>query len=139
MNDNSCGDESINQIKGNGTQNPFRGNYRGCGRRGSGAPRGAPSGQGNYNGGNGGQPKQTGDNQYQNTTKPTCWHCNIHGHHLEDCRKRIRENQPCKGLNGSTYWPKQKLVGEGDDLPETQGAVGEMYIGDLAIVFLGFH
>jgi len=68
-------DESVNQIKGNGTQNPYRGNYGGCGGRGRGAPGGASSGRGGYNG-NGGQPK-SGDNPLQNGTKPTCWYCNI--------------------------------------------------------------
>jgi len=106
-------DESVNQINGNGSQNPYCGNYRGRGGQGGcGAPRGAPSGRGRYNGG---QPK--GDNQVQNGTKPTCCWCNIYGHRQEDCRKRIQANAPCKGLNGSTYWPKQKAapVGEGED------------------------
>jgi len=53
-------DESVNQINGNGSQNPYCGNYRGRGGQGGcGAPRGAPSGRGRYNGG---QPK--GDNQW---------------------------------------------------------------------------
>jgi len=68
--------------------------------------------------------------------------CCCYGHHQEDCHKCIRENQPCKGLNGLTYWPKQTQspVGEGDEQQETQGAVGEMYTGDLATghSFLGF-
>jgi len=46
-------DESVNQIQGNGTQNPFCGNYRGRGGCGRGATRGAPSGRGGYNGNNG--------------------------------------------------------------------------------------
>ena len=33
-------DDSVNQIQGNGTQNPYRGNYRGRGGRGRGASRG---------------------------------------------------------------------------------------------------
>jgi len=69
------------------------------------------------------------------------WYRNIYGHRQEDCRKRIRENAPCRGLNGSTYWPKQKAspVGEVEDHQETQGAVGEMYTGHLATVFSGFQ
>ncbi len=90
-NDQGCSsvdtkDNSINQIKGNGTHNPYRGNYQGCGGQGRGSPRGAPSGCGGYNGnngnGNGSQPK--GDNQTQNGNKPTCWYCNIYGHPQED-------------------------------------------------------
>jgi len=77
----------------------------------------------------------------QNGTKPTCWCCNIYGHRQEDCHKRIWENAPCKGINGLTYWPKQKasLVGEDEDHPDTQGAVGEMYTRHLAKVFSGFQ
>jgi len=69
------------------------------------------------------------------------WFCKIYGHRQEDCRKRIRENQPCKGLNRSTCWPKQKQspVGEGEEHQETQGAVGEIYTGDLANIFSGFQ
>jgi hypothetical protein len=37
-------DNTVNQIKGNGTQNLYRGNYRGSGGRGQSASRGAPSG-----------------------------------------------------------------------------------------------
>ncbi len=46
-----------------------------------------------------------------------------------------------QSLNGSTYWPKQKAspVGEDDEQQEVQGAVGEMYTGQLATVFSGFH
>jgi len=66
-------DESVNQIKGNGTQNPYSGNYRGRGGQGQGAPRGAPTRLGGYNGNNGGQPK-SGDNQMKNGTKLTCWY-----------------------------------------------------------------
>jgi hypothetical protein len=144
-------DESVNQIQGNGTQNPYRGNYRGRGGRGRGASRGAPSGRGGYNGNNGnghgngnGNGQSKGDNQLQNGTKPTCWWCNVYGHRQEDCRKRIKANAPCKGLNGSTYWPKNKAspIGGGEEdegQHEVQGAVGEMYTGQLATVFSGFH
>jgi len=135
-------DESVNQIQGNGTQNPYRGNYRGCGGRGRGASWGAPSGRGGYNGNNGnGNSQSKGDNQQQNGTKPSCWWCNIYGHRQEDCRKRIKANAPCKGLNGTTYWPKNKAspVGEEDEQQEVQGAVGEMYTSQLSSVFSGFH
>jgi len=138
-------DESVNQIQGNGSQNPYRGNYRGRGGRDRGVSRGAPSGRGGYNGntGNGnGNGQSKGDNQQQNGTKPTCWWCNIYGHRQEDCCKRIKANAPCKGLNGTTYWPKQKQspVGEDEDQKEVQGAVvGEMYTGQLASVFSGFQ
>jgi len=137
--------ESVNQIQGNGSQNPYRGNYRGRGGRGQGASRGAPIGRGGYNGNNGngnGNGQSKGDNQQQNGMKPTCWWCNIYGHRQEDCRKRIKANAPCKGLNGSTYWPKNKAspVGEDDDDKEVLGAVGgQMYTGQLASVFSGFQ
>jgi len=122
--------DSINQIKGNGTQNPYRGNYRGRG-----APHVAPSGRGNYNG-NGGQPR-TGDNQSQNTTKPTCWYCNIYGHHQEDCQKCIRENQPCKpGLNRHNL----QLVKEmNNKKPKVQLEKCTQEIWPLATVSLAFQ
>jgi hypothetical protein len=57
-------DESVNQIQGNGTQNPYRGKYRGRGGRGRGASRGASSGGYNGNNGNGnGNGQSKGDNQ----------------------------------------------------------------------------
>ncbi len=133
-------DESVNQIKDNRTQNPYRGKYHGRGGLGRGAPRGAPSGRGGYIGNNGNcQPK--GDNQQQNGTEPTCWYCNIYGYRQEDCPKRIRENAPCKGLNGSTYWQKQKAspVGEDKEQHEIQGVVGEMYTSQPATLFSGFQ
>jgi len=137
-------DESVNQIQDNGTQNPYHGNYCGRGGRGRGATRGAPSGLGGYNNNNGngnGNGQHKGDNQQQNGTKPTCWWCNIYGHCQEDCRKRIKAHAPCKGLNGTTYWPKQKAspVGEDEEQKEVQGAVGEVYTGQLASVFSGFQ
>ena len=138
-------EDGVSQIRnGNGTQNPYRGNFRGRGPRGRGAPRGGQPGRGGYN--NGGQNKPSGgDNQTHNQGKPpTCWFCNIPGHRQEDCRKRIREGKPCVGLNGSTYWPKPKQSPideekqEGGE-SETQGAIGEMYTGHLADVFSGFQ
>ena len=137
-------EDFVAQIQGNGSQNPYRGNYRGRGGRGRGAPRGASTGRGGYNGNNGnGNGQSKGDNQQQNGTKPTCWWCNIYGHRQEDCRKRIQAKAPCKGLNGTTYWPKQKqspVREEGEDDKEVQGAVGgQMYTGQLASVFSGFQ
>ena len=139
---NNPNEDGINQIRGNGSQNPYRGNYRGRGNRGRGAPRGGQQGRGGYN--NGGQSKPSGDNQAHNQNKPTCWYCSIPGHRQEDCRKRIKDGKPCIGLNGSTYWPKQKQSpvneeqeGQGD--LEIQGAIGEMYTGQLANVFSGFQ
>ncbi len=63
--------KSVNQIKGRGIQNQYRGNYGCQGGRGLGAPQGTPSGKGGYNNGggngNGSQQKPYGsrDNQYQ--------------------------------------------------------------------------
>jgi len=53
---------------------------------------------------------------------------------------KIVQNQ-LVGTATSTYWPKQKAapVGEDEDHHETQGAVGEMYTGHLATVFLVFN
>ena len=137
-------DDTVNQIRtngaGNGTQNPYRGNFRGRGGRGNrGAPRGGQQGRGGYNNGGFNKP---GDNQaHNNQPKLNCWYCNIPGHRQEDCRKRQRDNKPCVGLNGSTYWPKPKqaLIGEEGAEQETQGAIGEMYTGQLANVFSGFQ
>ena len=137
-------EDNINQIRGNGSQNPYRGNYRGRGGRGRGAPRGGQPGRGGYNNGGQTKPSGPGDNQAQNQNKPTCWYCSIPGHRQEDCRKRIREGKPCIGLNGSTYWPKPKQSPinegqEGQGGEDVQGAIGEMYTGQLASVFSGFQ
>ncbi len=63
--------ESVNQIKGYSTQNPYYGNYRG---RGNGAPQGGPSSHWGHCNSNVNQPKLTGqrDNPYQIENKPTC-------------------------------------------------------------------
>jgi len=91
-------DESVNQIQGNGTQNPYRGNYSGRGGRGRGAPRGAPTGRGGYNGNNGnGQPK--GDNQQQNGTKPTC--CTVVQHLWAPSRRLPQTNQSKRSMQGA--------------------------------------
>ena len=138
-------EDEISRIgNGNGSQNPYRGNFRGRGPRGRGAPRGGQQGRGGYTNGGQQQNKPPGDNQNHNQGKPTCWFCNIPGHLQEDCRKRIRENKPCIGLNGSTYWPKPKqspIDEEKQDGGEDgiQGAIGEMYTGHLANVFSGFQ
>jgi hypothetical protein len=104
-----------------------------------GAPRG---GQPPSHGGDNNTCKNSvGNNQYQNQNKPTCGYCSIPGHRQEDCRKRIRENKPCIGLNGSTYWPKPKKAPTNEDTEEqeSQGAIGEMYTGQLASIFSGFQ
>ena len=82
-----------------------------------------------------------GDNQAHNQGKPTCWYCHIPGHRQEDCRKRIKENKPCIGLKGSTYWPKPKQspIKEEEEGQGSQGAIGEMYTGQLASIFLVFQ
>jgi hypothetical protein len=132
-------DNSINQIRGNGSQNPYRGNYRGGrGNRGRGAPRGGPT-RGGFN--NGYPRPSGGDNQTQNQNKPTCWFCGILGHRQDDCRKRIKENKPCVGPNGTTYWPKPKQMVINEEPDNVQGAIGEdqMYTGQLSQVFSGFH
>jgi hypothetical protein len=34
------------------------------------------------------------------------FYCKIHSHSQEECRKRIRDNKPCKDKQGHAYWPK---------------------------------
>ena len=82
-----------------------------------------------------------GDNQAHKQGKPTCWYCHIPGHLQEDYCKQIQENKPCIGLKGSTYWPKPKQspIEEEEEGQESQGAIGEMYTGQLASIFLVFQ
>jgi hypothetical protein len=135
-------DDGINLIISNGSQNTYCGNYRGRGNQGRGAPQGGGPSCGGYN--NGGQSKPPGNNQAHNQNKPTCEYCFNPGHLQEDCRKRIKDGKPCIGLNGSTYWPRPKQSSineeqEGQGEQDVQGAIGEMYTGQLAKVFLGFQ
>jgi len=76
-------------------------------------------------------------NQRGTTNSKMARNLDAGGATFTDTVKRIKANAPCKGLNGSTYWPKNKAspVGEEDDEKEVQGAVGgQMYTGQLVIV-----
>jgi hypothetical protein len=48
--------------------------------------------------------------QQTQTKKPKgplyCIYCGISGHHQEDCKKRLRENGPCRRQDGSEYRPQ---------------------------------
>ncbi len=60
----------------------------------------------------------------------------------QSCSIKAWPSSAAKGLNGSTYWPKNKAspVQEEDEDKEVQGAVGgQMYTGQLASVFSGFQ
>jgi len=121
-------EDSINQVRGNGSQNPYRGNmrgngYRGRGNRGAqrGASRGAYAG-GTYSGGSLAKENENGTGSNQNKV-PSCWYCSIPGHRQDDCRKRQRDNKPCTAANGTTYWPKSKQAPIAEEQQETQGSI----------------
>jgi len=68
--------------------------------------------RGNFNSGRGGY--QSGFNRGSNAgygnngnrNGKYCYFCKIQGHRQEECRKRMRENKPCRDAQGRSYWPK---------------------------------
>jgi hypothetical protein len=43
-----------------------------------------------------------------------CYFCKIQGHRQEECRKRIKENKPCRNAQGRYYWPKVYFMEENE-------------------------
>jgi hypothetical protein len=76
-----------------GTYNSGRGGYQTSYGRGSGN-----SGSGNNNNRNG---------KY-------CYFCKLQGHRQEECRKRMKENKPCRDAQGRYYWPKIYVMDDND-------------------------
>jgi len=54
-----------------------------------------------------------GNNANQNNKY--CCFCKQQGHRQEECRKRIKENKPCRDSQGRAYWPSIYLKDENQD------------------------
>ena len=133
-------DQFINGIRSNGysgrggQQNAGRGNFRGRSMsRGRGGPpanrgsqRGVSAGPSHSDRSNQQTGQQTGPGQNQSFSfdKLKCKYCKKDGHTQAKCYARIRDNAPCTGRNGATYWPsaaQQAPIKEEDD--DVQGAI----------------
>ena len=47
-----------------------------------------------------------GSRNNRNRNGKYCFYCKIQNHTQEECRKRIKDNKPCKDKQGQAYWPK---------------------------------
>ncbi len=66
-------------------------------------PQGSGQCSNRYNPGNGNNRSRNG--KY-------CFYCKIQNHTQEECRKRIKDNKPCKDKQGRAYWPKVYVTTE---------------------------
>jgi len=62
---------------------------------------------------------RSGNNAYRNGKY--CYYCKIQNHRQEECRKRIRENEPCKDRRGRAYWPKTYVMDTSSEKNEQKG------------------
>jgi hypothetical protein len=72
------------------------------------------SGQGGYPTGSGGRGGNSGAGNNGNRNGKYCYFCKIQGHRQEECRKRIKENKPCRDAQGRYYWPKVYFMEENE-------------------------
>ncbi len=85
--------------KSNQTGGQNRGNYS--------------SGRGGYQSGSGrGGNSRSGNNGTRNGK--FYYFCKIQGHRQEECRKRMKENKPCREAQGLYYWPKVYFMEENE-------------------------
>jgi hypothetical protein len=57
----------------------------------------------------------SGAGNNRNRNRKYCFYCKIQNHTQEECRKRIKENKPCKDKQGRAYWPKVYVNNENQD------------------------
>lgn len=48
-----------------------------------------------------------GNNQANNSGQKYCIYCKFNNHGQDECRRRIRDNPPCRTAAGKPYWPKK--------------------------------
>jgi hypothetical protein len=75
------------------------------------------SGQGGYQSGSGRGASNSGSGNNNNRNSKYCYFCKIQGHRQEECRKRMKENKPCREAQGRYYWPKIYLMEDNDAKP----------------------
>jgi hypothetical protein len=73
------------------------------------------SGRGGYQTGSGRAASNSGSGSNNNRNGKYCYFCKIQGHRQEECRKRMKENKPCRDAQGRYYWPKIYLMEDNDD------------------------
>jgi hypothetical protein len=74
---------------------------------------GYTSGQGGYQAGSGARRGgNSGNGNNGNRNRNICYFCKIQGHRQEECRKRLKENKPCRDAQGRYYWPKIYFMDE---------------------------
>ena len=54
----------------------------------------------------------SGNGNKRNLNGKYCFYCKIQNHTQEECRKRIKDNKPCKDKQGCAYWPKVYVTNE---------------------------
>ncbi len=89
---------------------------------------GYASGRGGYQSGSG--PKRGGSSSGGNNTNQNgkyYYFCKLQGHRQEECRKRLKENKPCRDTQGRTYWPRIYFM---DENLETK-AINSIYHKDV--------
>jgi len=57
----------------------------------------------------------TGSGNNRNRNGKYCFYCKIQNYTQEECRKRMKDNKPCKDKQGRAYWPKTFVT---NDNPE---------------------
>ena len=72
------------------------------------------SGRGGYQAGSGRGASNSGSGNNYNRNGKYCYFCKIQGHRQEECRKRMRENKPCRDAQGRYYWPKIYVMDDND-------------------------
>ncbi len=72
------------------------------------------SGRGGYQAGSGRGASNSGGGNNNNRNGKYCYFCKIQGHQQEECRKRMKENKPCRDAQGRYYWPKIYVMDDND-------------------------
>ena len=72
------------------------------------------SGRGGYQAGPGRGASNSGSGNNYNQNGKYCYFCKIQGHRQEECRKRMKENKPCRDAQGRYYWPKIYAMDDND-------------------------
>jgi hypothetical protein len=70
--------------------------------------------RGGYQAGSGRGAGNSGSGNNNNRNDKYCYFCKIQGHRQEECRKRMKENKPCRDGQGRYYWPKIYVMDDND-------------------------
>ena len=56
-----------------------------------------------------------GGGNNRNRNGKYCFYCKIQNHTQEECRKRMKDNKPCKDKQGRAYWPKVYVTSDSQE------------------------